>query len=92
MENNNQCKITDDEKSELVELNAEYQTLLLSMGELMVNEVSLKEELKSLKNTKKKYKESLAHFKNKEKIFSDRLTKKYGTGDLDISSGIYLKS
>lgn len=92
MENNNQCKITDDEKSELVELNAEYQTLLLSMGELLVTEVSLKEELKSLKNTKKKYKESLAHFKNKEKIFSDRLTKKYGAGDLDISSGIYLKS
>tara|TARA_B100002019_G_scaffold155373_1_gene133835 strand:+ start:1279 stop:1554 length:276 start_codon:yes stop_codon:yes gene_type:complete len=89
---NNQCKITDDEKNELVELNAEYQNLLLSMGELNVEELSLKTQLKSLKQTKKKYKESLIQFKNKEKIFSDRLTKKYGAGDLDISSGIYLKS
>lgn len=89
---NNQCKITDDEKNELVELNAEYQNLLLSMGELNVEELSLKTQLKSLKQTKKQYKESLIQFKNKEKIFSDRLTKKYGAGDLDISSGIYLKS
>lgn len=89
---NNQCKITDDEKNELVELNAEYQNLLLSMGELNVEELSLKTQLKSLKQTKKKYRESLIQFKNKEKIFSDRLTKKYGAGDLDISSGIYLKS
>jgi len=89
---NNQCKITEDEKNELVELNAEYQTLLLSMGELSVNEITLKAELKSVKQTKKKYKESLIQFKNKETIFSDRLTKKYGTGDLDISSGIYVKS
>ncbi len=89
---NNQCKITDDEKNELVELNAEYQNLLLSMGELNVEELSLKTQLKSLKQTKKQYKESLIQFKNKEKVFSDRLTKKYGAGDLDISSGIYLKS
>tara|TARA_B100001093_G_scaffold152376_1_gene145099 strand:+ start:1662 stop:1937 length:276 start_codon:yes stop_codon:yes gene_type:complete len=89
---NNQCKITDDEKNELVELNAEYQNLLLSMGELNVEELSLKTQLKSVKQTKKKYKESLIQFKNKEKIFSDRLTKKYGVGDLDISSGIYVKS
>ena len=89
---NNQCKITDDEKNELVELNAEYQNLLLSMGELNVEELSLKQQLKSIKQTKKTYKESLIQFKNKEKIFSDRLTRKYGAGDLDISSGIYLKS
>jgi len=89
---NNQCKITEDEKNELVELNAEYQNLLLSMGELSVNEITLKAELKSVRQTKKKYKESLNQFKNKETIFSDRLTKKYGAGDLDISSGIYVKS
>ena len=89
---NNQCKITEDEKNELVELNAEYQTLLLSMGELSVNEITLKAELKSVRQTKKKYKESLIQFKNKETIFSDRITKKYGAGDLDISSGIYVKS
>ena len=89
---NNQCKITEDEKNELVELNAEYQTLLLSMGELSVNEITLKAELKSVRQTKKKYKESLIQFKNKETIFSDRKTKKYGAGDLDISSGIYVKS
>lgn len=89
---NNQCKITEDEKTELIELNAEYQSLLFSMGELSVNEITLKAELKSVRQTKKKYKESLIQFKNKETIFSDRLTKKYGAGDLDISSGIYVKS
>lgn len=87
-----QYNISEDEQQELNELNAEYQNLLLGLGELEVEHISLKSQLHHCKKAKKKYKESLIQFKNKETIFSDRLTKKYGEGTLDTASGIYIKS
>tara|TARA_B100000676_G_C18063017_1_gene839079 strand:- start:1707 stop:1991 length:285 start_codon:yes stop_codon:yes gene_type:complete len=86
-----QYNISEDEQTELLELNAEYQNLLLALGELQVEELSLDNELRIVKETKDKYKESLIQFKNKEKLFLERLTKKYGDGSLDTSSGVYLK-
>ena len=88
---NTQCNISEDEQSELLELNAEYQNLLLALGELQVEELSLENELHIVKETKDKYKGLLIQFKNKEKMFSERLNKKYGDGSLDTSSGVYLK-
>ena len=64
-----QCNITDDEQSELLELNTEYQNLVLSLGELQVKEITLKKELKLVKETKNNYKETLTQFKQKEKMF-----------------------
>lgn len=91
MENNNQCNITEEEKQELVELTSEYQNILMGLGELQAEELSLKAELKNLKHERQKYKKHLLQFKSKEKLYSERLTKKYGDGELDISSGVYLK-
>ena len=88
---NKQCNITEDEQSELLELSGEYQNLLLALGELQVEELSLENELEIVKNTKTKYKETLQQFKNKEKLFLERLNKKYGEGTLDTTSGIYFK-
>ena len=94
MDNNEiaQCNITEDEQSELLELNSEYQNLVLSLGELQVKEITLKKELKLVKETNIQYKETLAQFKQKEKMFFERLNKKYGEGTLDITTGVYIKS
>jgi hypothetical protein len=86
-----QCNISEDEQSELLELTTEYQNLLLGLGELQVDKLSLKNELQLVKETQVKCKESLVQFKNKEKLFLGRLNKKYGEGSLDTSSGVYLK-
>lgn len=88
----NQIKISEDEQTELADLNLEFQNILLALGELFVEETALKSKLKELKHSKKKYKSLLNQFKSKENIFSERLSKKYGSGSLDITSGIYLKS
>ena len=60
MDNNEiaQCNITEDEQSELLELNSEYQNLVLSLGELQVKEITLKKELKLVKETNNQYKET----------------------------------
>ena len=89
---NRQGKITEDGQSELVELSAEYQNILLGLGELQVEELSLNQQLNEIKETQSKYQESLIQFKSKEKMFLQRLNKKYGEGSLDTSSGIYLKA
>ena len=38
---NKQCNISEDEQSELVDLTAEYQNIILALGELQVEELSL---------------------------------------------------
>jgi hypothetical protein len=89
--NNPQVKITDDEQSEIVTLNSEYQTLILNLGQLNLQKINLKTEMDVLKKEEKSCKKSYFELKNKENIFLERLKKKYGDGVLDIESGIYVK-
>lgn len=86
---NKQCNISEDEQSELVDLTAEYQNIILALGELQVEELSLNNQLDAVKAKQNKFKDTLVAFKGKEKLFLQRLTKKYGEGSLDTSSGIY---
>ena len=88
---NKQCNISEDEQSELVDLTAEYQNIILALGELQVEELSLSNQLDVIKTRQNKLKDTVVEFKGQEKLFLQRLTKKYGEGSLDTSSGIYFK-
>ena len=89
-EKKSQIKITEDEQAEIVRLNAEFQNLLLRLGETSVEEINLKKELSELKKFRKNCKKLYNDLKNKENMFTDRLKNKYGEGMLDIESGIYI--
>mgnify|MGYP006243380623 CR=1 FL=1 len=89
--NNPQVKVSDDDQSEIVALNSEYQNLLLRLGQLNLKKINLKTEMNALKKEEKNCKKSYFDLTNKETIFMERLKKKYGEGSLDIESGIYIK-
>lgn len=88
---NPQVKLSDDEQSEIVTLNSDYQNLLLTLGQLSIEKINLKSDMDVLKKSEKKCKKSYTELRNKETMFLDRLKKKYGEGSLDIESGIYVK-
>lgn len=95
MDNNNeksQIQITEDEQSEIAGLNAEFQNLLLQIGNNNIKKIDLKKQLSELKKFERNCKKSYYELKKREDIFADRLKAKYGDGVLDIESGIYIKS
>jgi len=92
MDNNSQIKITKEEQTEILELNAEYQNLLIAFGEISAERFKLKSKLKRLKENEKTLNKTFLEFGNKETIMLERLKRKYGDGQLDIESGIYIKN
>lgn len=89
-ENKSQIKITEDEQAEIAGLNAEFQNLLLQLGDTSIKKINLKKELSEIKKFQKTCKKLYYELKNKENLFADRLKNKYGEGMLDMETGIYI--
>ena len=94
MDNNTdfQVTITEDEKSEVVQLNADYQDTLIEMGELHISRNNLNKELDNLKKLEEQVNSNYENLKKKEELFLERLAIKYGQGVLDPKTGIYIKN
>jgi len=89
---NNEIKLTTDEQAEIVQLNQEYQEVLIAFGELHLKRMQLKLEEENLTSIEEQYKESYVEVEKKEFNFKERLGKKYGEGEIDVQSGIYIKN
>jgi len=89
---NKEIKLTTDEQAEIMQLNQEYQEVLIAFGELHLKKIQLKLEEENLTSLEDQYKESYIEVEKKEFNFKERLGKKYGEGEIDVQSGIYIKN
>ena len=89
---NKEIKLTTDEQAEIMQLNQEYQEVLIAFGELHLKRMQLKLEEENLTSIEEQYKESYVEVEKKEFNFKERLGKKYGEGEIDVQSGIYIKN
>lgn len=89
--NNPQIKLNEDEQRELIELDREYNLIVTKLGEISISRKELSEELEKLSEIKIKYVKEYEDLKKTESIYLKRLKAKYGDGDLDPESGIYIK-
>ena len=95
MDNNTndfQVKITEDEQHEIVQLNADYQSTILEMGELHLTKLNLNRELDELNKVEDTLNSKYDNLKQKENLFLERLSNKYGDGILDPKTGMYIKN
>jgi hypothetical protein len=88
----NKIKLTEDEISEITKLNAEYQNVILSLGEIELKINQLKIELKEAKKDNKLGIKKYSNILSREKNFKDRLFEKYGDGEIDVQFGVYIKN
>jgi hypothetical protein len=84
-----EVKLTTDEVSEILELNNEYQNILINFGQLHLQKIHLEKELKNISKLEDEYHISYAEIEKQEKNFKDRITRKYGEGEINLESGIY---
>ena len=90
MENNN-IKLTSEEQSELLEINNDFQTVLLDIGQVQVKKYYHTKELSNLEKLDGECKLAYSEVEKKEYNFRLRMNKKYGTGQVDFETSSFIK-
>lgn len=87
-----EIKLTTDEKNEVIQLNADYQELLLELGQLYIRKLQVDEERDIIDTLETEHSNAYSELQSKERDFTIRLNRKYGDGNLDPAGGIYIKN
>lgn len=85
----NQQKFTEEEMTEIKNLQSNYVALQNSLGQIGISRIRLEKQSKEFDAAEVKIKESFEEASRKEKEFVDKINKKYGDGNLDISTGVF---
>ena len=84
-----EVKFTEDEMKQLKDLQQGYVNIQNVMGQFSVNRIRLELQLNELNSADDKLKEEFIGAQKKERDFVDSINKKYGNGNLDISTGVF---
>ena len=84
-----EVKFSQEEMSQLTELQQTYTTIQNTFGLLSVNRIRLEQELSSLDEADDRLKSDFAANQQKEREFVDTISKKYGDGNLDLNTGVF---
>ena len=84
-----EVKFSQEELSQLTELQQTYATIQNTFGQLSVNRIRLEQELSSLDEADARLNSDFAANQQKERDFVDTISKKYGDGNLDLNTGVF---
>ena len=84
-----EVKFTEDEMGEINELQQTYVGLQNRFGQLGVARIRLEQQLNDLETTENNMTVKFVENQSKERDFVDKITKKYGDGNLDLTSGVF---
>ena len=84
-----EVKFSQEEMSQLTELQQTYTTIQNTFGQLSVNRIRLEQELSSLDEADVRLKSDFAATQQKEREFVATISKKYGDGNLDLNTGVF---
>jgi|TARA_R100000908_G_scaffold36677_1_gene16820 hypothetical protein len=84
-----QITLTQEEINSIVELQKSYVGVRDNLGSLEIARFKSEQELESISNQKLRLENEYSKLNSTEKELVDNLTKKYGQGNLDLSTGIF---
>jgi hypothetical protein len=84
-----QITLTQEEINSIVELQKSYVGVRDNFGSLEIARFKSEQELESISNQKLRLENEYSKLNSTEKELVDNLTKKYGQGNLDLSTGIF---
>jgi len=80
-------KITEEELSEVKQLQQDFQILTYQIGELSVVEHNLQNQIDNVKTELKNFYSSLKTLQDKEKELIDKLNSTYPDANIDFETG-----
>jgi len=82
-------KFSEDEMKQISELQQTYVNLQNVLGQLGVNRIRMEQQLDDLNSSEEQLKVQFIETQQKERDFVQSINKKYGDGNLDLSSGVF---
>lgn len=87
-----QIKFTEEELTNLRQLQIDYQEKQNTLGQLSVQEILLNQQMEQLQSQKDRIQTEYVELQQKERNLVDELNVKYGIGSLDPETGIFTPS
>jgi len=84
-----EIKFTPEEMTEVSKLQETYVTLQNGLGQIGVNRIRVEQQLTDIDSAEETIRANFVENQNKEREFVDSINKKYGDGNLDITSGVF---
>ena len=82
-------KFTEEEMTQINELQQTYLNLQNTMGQLGVARIRLDQQCTDLETSEDTIRTQFTENQTKERNFVDSINKKYGDGNLDLSTGVF---
>ena len=83
------AKFTEDEMKQINTLQQGYVNLQNALGQLSVNRIRLNQQFDDLDTAEENVRVQFVENQTKERDFVDSINKKYGDGNLDLSTGVF---
>ena len=84
-----EVKFTEDEMKQLNTLQQGYVNIQNALGQLSVSRIRLNQQFDDLDTAEENVRTQFVETQTKERDFVDGINKKYGDGNLDLSSGVF---
>jgi len=84
-----QIKFTEEEISEIKQVQSNYQTIGLELVQIKLALASAKRQLESLELEESALTERIGDVNAKERQIAKQLEEKYGKGEIDLESGVF---
>ena len=89
MADSKEIKFTDDEMKIVSELQGKYVNVQNVLGQMGVSRIRLEQQFDGLEKAEEEARGKFAEVQNEERTFVQSINKKYGDGNLDLSSGVF---
>ena len=84
-----EVKFTEEEMKQINVLQQGYVNLQNALGQLGVNRIRLNQQFDELDTAEENVRVQFSENQTKERDFVDGINKKYGDGNLDLTSGVF---
>ena len=83
-------KFTEEEMKKISELQQNYLNLQNTLGQFGVNRIRLEQQMDDLDSAEDNIRNQFTENQTKEREFVDTINKKYGDGNLDLNTGVFI--
>jgi len=84
-----ETKFVEEEMKQINELQQSYAGLQNALGQIAVSRIRLEQQLDDLDTAEDNIRVKFADTQTEEKKFIESINKKYGDGNLDLTTGVF---
>ena len=82
-------KFTEDELSKVNGLQGTYLKLQNALGQISIGRIRLEQQIEEFDKAEDNVRKQFSEAQQNERDFIDKINKKYGDGNLDITTGLF---